>query len=60
MIIDTTATYFLTQKVKPVAKGSTGYSAYLESLATHHAVMVAAMKCKQQVSKKKPDWSARY
>ncbi len=39
--------YFLTQRVKPVAPGGDGYEAYLKSLADHHAVLVAAMKCKQ-------------
>jgi nickel superoxide dismutase len=48
-IIEVVAQYFLTQKVKPVAKGSAGYDAYLAKLADHHAVMSAAMKCKQNV-----------
>ncbi len=46
-IISVTGEYFLTQKIKPVAKGAEGYDAYLKRLADHHAVMVAAMKCKQ-------------
>ena len=46
-IITTVAEYFLTQKVKPAAGGSPGHDAYLLKLADHHAVMVAAMKCKQ-------------
>ncbi len=46
-IITTVAEYFLTQKVKPVAKGAEGYDAYLVKLADHHAVMRAAMKAKQ-------------
>lgn len=46
-IIEIVSEYFLTQKVKPVAKGAEGYDAYLASLADHHAVMVAAMKTKQ-------------
>lgn len=46
-IISVMSEYFLTQKVKPVAEGAEGYEAYLKSLADHHAVMVAAMKCKQ-------------
>lgn len=46
-IIDVVSEYFLTQKVKPVDPGTDGYEAYLKSLADHHAVMVAAMKCKQ-------------
>jgi len=48
-IIDVVARYFLTQKVKPVARDADGYEAYLGRLADHHAVMVAAMKCKQKV-----------
>jgi nickel superoxide dismutase len=46
-IIDTVSTYFLTQKLKPVAPEAEGYDAYLKKLADHHAVMVAAMKAKQ-------------
>ncbi|NLX12528.1 MAG: hypothetical protein GXY44_02600 [Phycisphaerales bacterium] len=48
-IIDTVAAYFLTQLVKEVEPGAEGYTAYLESLATHHRVMRLAMKCKQTV-----------
>lgn len=48
-IITVVAEYFLTQRVKPVAEGADGYDAYLKKLADHHAVMVAAMKCKQNV-----------
>jgi nickel superoxide dismutase len=48
-IITTVAEYFLTQKVKPVAHGENGYEDYLAHLADHHAVMVAAMRTKQQV-----------
>jgi len=46
-IITTIAEYFLTQKIKPVAAGTDGHAAYLKKLADHHAVMVAAMKAKQ-------------
>ena len=46
-IIDVVSEYFLTQKVKPVQPGAGAYDAYLKSLADHHAVMVAAMKTKQ-------------
>jgi len=46
-IITVVSEYFLTQKVKPVAKGDPGYEAYLQTLADHHAVMTAAMKTKQ-------------
>ncbi len=49
-IITVVSEYFLTQKVKTKAKGTAEYAAYLDSLAKHHAVMVAAMKTKQQVS----------
>lgn len=48
-IIDVVSAYFLTQKVKPAAAGD-ARQAYLGSLADHHAVMVAAMKCKQSVA----------
>lgn len=47
-IIRTLSDYFLTQKLPPPpASDKKGYAAYLEKLARHHAVMVAAMKCKQ-------------
>jgi nickel superoxide dismutase len=46
-VITTVSEYFLTQKVKPVAADAEGYQDYLKSLADHHAVMTAAMKCKQ-------------
>ncbi len=46
-IITTVSEYFLTQKLKPVAHDADGYNAYLNQLAAHHAVLVAAMKCKQ-------------
>lgn len=44
-VMRTIADYFMAQKIKP-ASGR----AYLDSLAKHHAVLVAAMKCKQSVS----------
>ncbi len=46
-IINVVSQYFLTQKVKPVKAGAGGYETYLKTLADHHAVMVAAMKTKQ-------------
>lgn len=46
-IIQVVSEYFLTQKVKTVAPGADGYDGYLKKLADHHAVMVAAMKAKQ-------------
>jgi len=49
-IVTIVSEYFLTQKVKPVAADADGYDAYLQSLADHHAVLVAAMKTKQQAS----------
>ncbi len=49
-IITVVSEYFLTQKVKVKAKDAAGYTKYLESLARHHAVMVAAMKTKQDSS----------
>jgi len=41
--------YFLTQRVKAVPAGQPGHEAYLDQLAKMHAVLVAAMKCKQTV-----------
>ena len=46
-IISVVSEYFLTQKVKP-AEGK-DRAAYLDTLADHHAVMRAAMVCKQTV-----------
>jgi nickel superoxide dismutase len=42
------ADYFLTQRVVPVAESDAEkWKAYTESLALHHAVIVAAMKARQ-------------
>ena len=49
-IIRTVSDYFMAQKIKPPNKGS-DHSSYLKILAKHHAVMVAAMNCKQNNSK---------
>ncbi len=49
-IVTTMAEYFLTQRVKPVAAEAEGHDAYLIRLAEHHAVIVAAMKTKQDAS----------
>ncbi len=46
-VIEVVSQYFLTQKTKQVAPGTEGYESYLKRLADHHAVMVAAMKTKQ-------------
>lgn len=54
-IITDVAEYFLTQKVKPVAAGAAGYEQYLKKLADHHALMVAAMKTKQNTDKSYAD-----
>ena len=48
-IIRVVSDYFLTQKIKP-ATNDEGREQYLELLTKHHAVMRAAMKCKQTVS----------
>lgn len=45
-IIDTISDYFLTQRVKP------GQEDYAERLAKHHAVILAAMKVKQNTDGK--------
>ena len=44
----TVAEYFLTQKVKDVARGEEGYFEYLEKLAVHHRLMRRAMDAKQR------------
>ena len=43
-IISTIANYFLTQRIKPTQKD------YLDRLSKHHAVILAAMKAKQNAS----------
>ena len=43
-IISTIANYFLTQRIKPKQKD------YLDRLSNHHAVILAAMKAKQNAS----------
>ena len=48
-IIEVVSTYFLTQKLKPVADGAEGRAAYLARLEAAHGVMRAAMKTKQTV-----------
>jgi len=54
-VIATVSEYFLTQKVKAVVSGAEGYPAYLEKLAVHHRVLVAAMKTKQHVDTAQAD-----
>ena len=50
-IIGTIATYFLTQKIKPVSPTKKkAYARYIQMLADHHKVMSLAMKTKQQVN----------
>lgn len=41
--------YFLTQRVKAVPVDDPGHAAYLDQLSKMHAILVAAMKCKQTV-----------
>jgi len=47
--------YFLTQRVKSVPQGSPGHDAYLEQLTRMHAILVAAMKCKQNADMESVD-----
>jgi nickel superoxide dismutase len=46
-IMEIIANYFLAQRIKPLAEGEEGRAQYLTRLARHHAVIVAAMKTKQ-------------
>ncbi|MEM7243754.1 MAG: superoxide dismutase [Ni] [Acidobacteriota bacterium] len=50
-VITTVAEYFLTQRVKPLAPGANRRlkNEHAAQLSELHAVMVAAMKCKQSV-----------
>jgi len=52
-IITTVSEYFLAQRVK--AAGGADLEKYHQSLADHHAVIVAAMKCKQVPEKASVD-----
>ena len=49
-IIEVVSTYFLTQKIKPVAEAGKDRDAYLSQLEHAHKVMKAAMKAKQSAS----------
>lgn len=51
-IQDTVCNYFLTQRIKAVDPGTDGYDSYIKQLSLNHAVLVAAMKCKQNVDPK--------
>jgi len=48
-IQDIASAYFLTQRVKAAPAGESGHATYLAQLQGFHAVLVTAMKCKQQV-----------
>ncbi len=50
-IIRVISDYFMAQKIKPKAKKGPR-AKYMEKLARHHGVMVAAMKCKQSADPK--------
>lgn len=52
-IIRTVSDYFMAQKIKPPRAGKDP-APYFKLLAQHHAVLVAAMKCKQSSSDKAP------
>lgn len=51
-IIRVISDYFMAQKIKPVGTKDKGFARYQAMLTRHHAVMVAAMKCKQNASMK--------
>lgn len=48
-IQEITASYFLAQRVKAAPEDSPQHGVYLDQLEGFHAVLVAAMKCKQNV-----------
>jgi len=39
--------YFMTQRIKPVAKTDPGYEKYIKELTRLHEMLVYSMKCKQ-------------
>lgn len=50
-IIRSISDYFMAQKLKPIpASNRKGHADYVTRLVRHHAVMVAAMTCKQKSS----------
>ena len=54
-IIKVVSEYFLAQRVKPVAADAPGYDAYVKMLVEHHAVIIAAMKAKQNTDESYAD-----
>jgi ubiquitin len=57
-IMSLVADYCLAQRVKPFGDAKSPFESqdqYVEALLAHHAVTVAAMKCKQQVDKQFAD-----
>ncbi len=54
-IIEIVSDYFLAQRVKQPADAKSDQSKYLSSLASHHEVMVAAMKAKQRAEQSSVD-----
>ncbi len=48
-IQDIVQQYFMTQRVKPKAKGQEGYDKYLTQLTSLHEMLVHAMKAKQTI-----------
>ena len=54
-IIEVVSEYFLAQRVKPVTVGASDYESYVKKLVEHHAVIVAAMKAKQNADESYAD-----
>lgn len=52
--METISQYFMAQRIKP-ANDEAGHKVYLDQLTKAHAVMRAAMKCKQSVDTKDAD-----
>ena len=54
-IIEVVSEYFLAQRVKPVTAGASDCDSYVKKLVEHHAVIVAAMKAKQNADQSYAD-----
>ena len=54
-IIEVVSEYLLAQRVKPVTTGAPDYDAYVNRLVQHHAVIIAAMKAKQNTDESNAD-----
>jgi len=55
LIQSTIADYFLAQRIKPKMKNEDGRQLYVDQILVLQQIIVAAMKCKQNVDQSKPE-----